>query len=571
MPLPSPGAVRRFLATSILIAAALIAPRVAVAAEAPIMERWIQGEFSPSTLTEAERRDELAWFRDAAAPLRGMTIKVATPDAIANDYEARILTRAFEDITGISVDQSMLPESELSAALIDHLAGRERGFTAMIAPLALEETTDVARGAVDLAAFMAGEGKAFTNPRLDPADLAATDPKAPIGRMLPNLLVADAYWFRRDLFEDPALAAAFRTRFGYELGVPVNFTAYGDIAAFFTDNPALASAGVRFGHAAPRPASPDLPAFFATRFLTLAGAPDALGLRYEGCRPAGAATARDGSVDAPVAAYAVATYRAWLGLAAPEPRPDKPQTIHEQLLDGTVAQALSWPTDRAAEFVRRRDRLHTPDGRALWSVAPQPVGAYHGAEPALADRSTGWLVLSSAGEKERQAAWLYAQFTVAKSVTLRKSLIGLAFSRRGDLASEATRAREGDLGDLLALYRFMAAGTAKAAPRAVSPGLVAALAPSWSQALTSETTPALLERIAAEQDRVLAARAAGAATDDPCAPLPTPVTDRESWFAKADAGDGAAPRRALANDKPAGQTRPYAAVLEAWRGAVPAN
>jgi glycerol transport system substrate-binding protein len=140
---------------------------------------------------------------------------------------------------------------------------------------------------------MAGEGKTLTNPRLDPADLvAAADPATPPVRMLPNLLVADAYWFRRDLFADPGLGAAFKARFGYDLGVPLNWTAYGDIAAFFSDNPALADAGVRYGHAALRAGSPDLAVSFATGFLPLAGAPAPLrglpaGWRFDDTRRVG--------------------------------------------------------------------------------------------------------------------------------------------------------------------------------------------------------------------------------------------------------------------------------------------
>jgi glycerol transport system substrate-binding protein len=570
------GAGTRLFAATLALGAALAGSPAAVAAELPVIERWIQGEFSPSTLSEQDRRDELAWFRSVAGDLRGVTIKVATPDAIANDYEARILTRAFEDITGIAVEQSMMPEDERAATLVDHLAGRDKSFAAIIAPLSLDTTPEVIAGAVDLRAFMAGEGKTLTNPRLDPADLvAAADPATPPVRMLPNLLVADAYWFRRDLFADPGLGAAFKARFGYDLGVPLNWTAYGDIAAFFSDNPALADAGVRYGHAALRAGSPDLAVSFATGFLPLAGAPDALGLRFEGCRPAGASMTRGGSVDAPVAAYAVATYRDWLRLAPSQVRPDKPQAVHEQLLDGTVAQALLWPTDRAAEFVRRRDRLHTLDGSALWGVAPLPVSAYATTEPALRDRSTGWLLFSGAGPKEQQAAWLYAQFTVAKSVTLRKSLIGLAFSRRGDLAHPVTRARDADMGGLFDLYRAMRAGPGQSSTaRALSPTLVAALAPAWTPVLGADAAtasgPVVLGPVAQSQDATLA-RLAASTPNDPCAPLLNPVSDAESWFAKADAGDKGAPRRKLANEAPAGRTMPYDAILDSWRNAAPQN
>ena len=40
--------------------------------------------------------------------------------------------------------------------------------------------------------------------------------------------------YRKDLFEDPAEASAFKARYGYELKVPDNWKAYKDIAEFFT-------------------------------------------------------------------------------------------------------------------------------------------------------------------------------------------------------------------------------------------------------------------------------------------------------------------------------------------------
>ena len=66
-------------------------------------QRWIEKEFSPSTLTPAEQAAELAWFAQAAAPYRGMRIAVVSEALTTHEYESTVLARAFAEITGINV------------------------------------------------------------------------------------------------------------------------------------------------------------------------------------------------------------------------------------------------------------------------------------------------------------------------------------------------------------------------------------------------------------------------------------------------------------------------------------
>ena len=67
---------------------------------------------------------------------------------------------------------------------------------------------------------------------------------------------------------------------------------------------------------------------------------------------------------------------------------------------------------------------------------------------------------------QRQAAWLYAQFVTAKSVSLRKTLVGLTPIRRSDLDSPALLAEAprlgGDEGLDIGPCRMTAAVTSRA-------------------------------------------------------------------------------------------------------------
>jgi glycerol transport system substrate-binding protein len=84
---------------------------------------------------------------------------------------------------------------------------------------------------------MAGEGKDVTNPDLDINDFIGTSfTTAPDKKLyqLPDQQFANLYWFRYDWFNDEKNKADFKAKYGYDLGVPVNWSAYEDIAEFFT-------------------------------------------------------------------------------------------------------------------------------------------------------------------------------------------------------------------------------------------------------------------------------------------------------------------------------------------------
>jgi hypothetical protein len=84
---------------------------------------------------------------------------------------------------------------------------------------------------------MAGEGKDVTNPKLDIDDfIGKSFTTGPDGKLyqLPDQQFANLYWFRYDWFNDEKNKAEFKAKYGYDLGVPVNWSAYEDIAEFFT-------------------------------------------------------------------------------------------------------------------------------------------------------------------------------------------------------------------------------------------------------------------------------------------------------------------------------------------------
>ncbi|MEC8756076.1 MAG: carbohydrate ABC transporter substrate-binding protein, partial [Pseudomonadota bacterium] len=73
-------------------------------------QRWIDEEFQPSTLSQAEQTAEMTWFTQAAEPYRGLTINVVSETLTTHEYESETLTKAFYEITGIQVNHDLIQE-----------------------------------------------------------------------------------------------------------------------------------------------------------------------------------------------------------------------------------------------------------------------------------------------------------------------------------------------------------------------------------------------------------------------------------------------------------------------------
>ena len=100
-----------------IIAVAVAFTLVSTSAYSDAISKWAKGEFSLSTLSEKERIKELKWFKDAAKPFKGMSIKVLSETIPTHEYESKVLTKAFEEITGIKVNHQLLGEGDVVMAV----------------------------------------------------------------------------------------------------------------------------------------------------------------------------------------------------------------------------------------------------------------------------------------------------------------------------------------------------------------------------------------------------------------------------------------------------------------------
>ena len=149
----------------------------------------------------------------------------------------------------------------------------------------------------------AGEGKDVTLPTLDLKDFIGLQfTTGPDGNLyqLPDQQFANLYWFRKDWFDRPEIKKQFKAKYGYELGVPVNWSAYEDIAKFFSEDVKKIDGVNIYGHMDYGKRAPDLGWRMTDAWLSMAGAGskglpngvpvDEWGIRMEkgSCNPVGA-------------------------------------------------------------------------------------------------------------------------------------------------------------------------------------------------------------------------------------------------------------------------------------------
>ncbi|MFW5735710.1 MAG: ABC transporter substrate-binding protein [Oceanidesulfovibrio sp.] len=568
----------RLLILGSMLAALLCAAGVAAADQySDAAKKWIEEEFQPSTLTKDQQMDEMAWFTKAAEPFRGMEIRVVSETIPTHEYESKVLAKAFEEITGIKVTHDLIQEGDVIEKLQVQMQSGENVFDGYVNDSDLIGTHFRYGNAVNLTEWMAGEGKDVTLPTLDLDDfMGISFTTAPDGNIyqLPDQQFANLYWFRYDWFNNPELKKQFKELYGYELGVPVNWSAYEDIAEFFTQHVREIDGVAIYGHMDYGKKAPDLGWRFTDAWLSMAGAgdkglPNGLpvdewGIRVEDCHPVGSSVERGGATNGPAAKYALRKYMDWLRRFAPPGAlgMDFYQSL-PYLAQGNVAQQIFWYTAFTASVVEEGIPVVNEDGTPKWRMAPSPHGPYWEEGQKLGYQDCGsWTFLKSTPVDRRKAAWLYAQFCVAKTTSLKKTHVGLTPIRDSDIRHESFTERAPKLGGLVEFYRSPA--RVSWTPTGTNVPDYPKLAQLWWQnigeAVAGEVTvDTAMDNLAAEQDRILE-RLERANVLTVCGPKLNEPRDPEYWL-----NQPGAPKAKLENEKPQGQTVNYDELIEAWK------
>jgi glycerol transport system substrate-binding protein len=562
----------------------LMAPGAAWA-DMAAAERWVDEEFQPSVLSRDEQLQEMEWFIQAAEPFSGMEINVLSETIPTHTYESEVLTKAFEEITGIKVNHQLLGEGEVVQAVQTQMQTNRNLYDAYINDSDLIGTHSRLQSAVNLTDWMDGEGADVTNPMLDLGDfIGISFTTGPDGKVwqLPDQQFANLYWFRKDWFDREDLKEQFKAKYGYDLGVPVNWSAYEDIAEFFSNDVKEIDGTRIYGHMDYGKRAPDLGWRMTDAWLSMAGSTsaglpngrpiDEWGIRMEEgvCTPQGASVSRGGGTNAPASVFAIAKWDEWLRGFAPPGAADLDfyQSL-PALSQGNVAQQIFWYTAFVPDMVKPKSEGNNTvddEGNLLWRMAPSPHGPYWKEGMKLGYQDAGsWTLFQSTPVDRRKAAWLYAQFVVSKTVDVKKSHVGLTIIRDSSINHESFTERAPKLGGLVEFYR--SPDRVLWTPTGINVPDYPKLAQLWWQNIgdvnSGTFTPQeAMDRLAGEMDDVMARMQAAdeqAETYGGCGPRLNPEVDPAEWLGKEDG-----PAAKLENEKEQGETIAYDELIKRW-------
>ncbi len=568
------------LSTLTVAVAMALGASVAHADEAAA-KRWVDSEFQPSTLNKDQQMSEMKWFIDAAAKLKAAgvnEINVVSETITTHEYESKTLAKAFSEITGIKVTHDLIQEGDVVEKLQTSMQSGKSIYDGWISDSDLIGTHYRYGKIMSLTDYMAGKGKAYTNPGLDLKDFIGTSfTTAPDGKMyqLPDQQFANLYWFRADLFDRADLKAKFKAKFGYDLGVPLNWSAYEDIAEFFTNDVKNIDGKPIYGHMDYGKKDPSLGWRFTDAWLSMAGTADIgipngkpvdeWGIRTtaDGCHPVGASVERGGATNSPAAVYALTKYVDWMKAYAPKEATG--MTFGEAgpvPAQGQIAQQIFWYTAFTADMTKPGLPVVNADGTPKWRMAPGPNGPYwkQGMQNGYQDVGS-WTFFADHDANRTAAAWLYAQFVTAKTVSLKKTVVGLTPIRESDIRSDAMTKMAPKLGGLVEFYRSPA--RVAWTPTGTNVPDYPKLAQLWwknvAEAVTGEKTPQkAMDNLAEEMDKVMSRlERSGMAR---CAPVMNKKSSASKWLSNDHA-----PWAKLANEKPQGKTIAYQTLLDAWK------
>ena len=427
---------------------------------------------------------------------------------------------------------------------------------------------------------MAGEGASVTNPGLDIADFIGTSfTTGPDGKLyqLPDQQFANLYWFRYDWFNDQKTKDDFKAKYGYDLGVPVNWSAYEDIAEFFTGRDMSYMGGPTsvFGNMDYGKKDPSLGWRYTDAWMSMAGMgdkgePNGLpvdewGIRVnEKSQPVGSCVARGGATNDAAAVYAVTKAIEWLQKYSP---PEAAGMTFGEAgpvpAQGAIAQQMFWYTAFTAASVAPGTPVMNEDGTPKWRMAPSPHGAYWSEGTKIGYQDAGsWTLMQSTPVDRAQAAWLYAQFVVSKTVDVKKSDVGLTFIRQSTIDAQHFTDRAPKLGGLIEFYRSPA--RVQWSPTGTNVPDYPKLAQLWWQnigdAMSGAKTPQeALDSLCAEQEKVLIRLEKSGAQGD-LGPVMNEEQDPQVWL-----DEPGSPVAKLDNEKPQGETIAYDELIKSWQ------
>ena len=191
-----------------------------------------------SALALSQTDADSNYLAEAAKPYQGITIRGISENTPASTYVKDVLAPAFEAETGIKVEMEVTSYDRMSNLPIEDM---EAG-TGIYDFIYVEQDFIyhyLEKGYLVNITWSLKDSPQLSLPDFNPVDFTSfidefKDPATGNLYGVPMEAFLKTYLYRKDLFEDPAIQAAFAAEYHYPLAPAVTIEQYRDNAAFFT-------------------------------------------------------------------------------------------------------------------------------------------------------------------------------------------------------------------------------------------------------------------------------------------------------------------------------------------------
>jgi multiple sugar transport system substrate-binding protein len=198
--------------------------------------RWLIAPIAALTLSGTAAAQD--FWTEAAKPYEGVTIRGVSESTPPSAYVQDVLAKEFEGLTGIKVEfeitawdqmyDKAIKDMEANTGIYDFVYIEQDIIYSYLARDFLVDLTQALKDNPELAAsdFSFDDFTSFID--------YFKDPETGDVYGVPMEAFVKVYLYRKDLFENPDIQAAFKEQHGYDLAPATTFDQYRDIAEFFT-------------------------------------------------------------------------------------------------------------------------------------------------------------------------------------------------------------------------------------------------------------------------------------------------------------------------------------------------
>ncbi len=333
---------------------------------------------------------------EAAKAFSGVTLNTAEEAGLLAMLGININGPEWEELTGISVHVNEIPFEELfTKQMLEHQAGSGAYDVMLVGP---SWVADMARaGALEpLDPYIEKYGVASEFEDIAPAfkDWMTYD-----GKTYGLVIDGDVHllYYRKDIFSDPKNQEEFKAKYGYDLGPPQTWKAFGEICRFISDKyaPETYGAGlINTGY---------MHFFFSERLRTYGGKffdPETM----------------KATVNSPEAVQALTDMVDQLKCQPPGVETWGFGKSLSALNSGEIAMTITWPP-----VARWAQGINADEQALSWVPESQVIDEIGyalppGGHPELA---SGFLLAVSPDSKNKEAAYLYIQWLHSKQESLK--------------------------------------------------------------------------------------------------------------------------------------------------------